>query len=347
MNYIEQNTDYAVKPIEFSKNSSKEILQYAVGGLLYMPANNTKIAAKIISREYAFVKSMVLDLEDSLGDELVGFGMTCIRDTLSTLADAVSSEQLRFEDIPLIFIRVRDFGQMHDIFEQLGELINLVTGFNIPKFDKYNCDKYIDEFNAVNTKCSSKLYMMPIIENKSALYQQYRMDNLVYIYDSLKGIADNVLNMRVGGTDFCNIIGVRRGIKDTIYDIGAISSVLSDIINVFGRSYVVSGPVWEFFENKNDKSDKAWEVGLRREIYRDHLNGFIGKTCIHPSQLPIVQQSLKVSAHDYNDAVNILGMNKSTIGVKGSVQGNRMNEAKTHGAWAEKIIGLASVYGGV
>lgn len=347
MNYIQPNIDYVVKPVEFSKDSSKELLQYAVGGLLYMPANHTKIAAKIISREYSFVKSMVLDLEDSLGDDLVGYGMECIKNTLSSLADAIADNKLKYEDVPLIFIRVRDFGQMSSISQQLGSLMQLVTGFNIPKFDKFNCDKYIEEFNTVRAAASKVIYMMPIIENKSALYQQYRMDNLIYVYESLKGIAGNVLNIRVGGADFCNIIGVRRGISDTIYDIGAINSVLSDIINVFGRSYIVSGPVWEFFENKNCKGDKTWEIGLRNELYRDHLNGFIGKTCIHPTQLPVVQQSLIVSAKDYNDAVCILGMNQSTSGVKSGVQGNRMNEVKTHAAWADKVIGLASIYGGI
>lgn len=348
MNYIQSHFDYSVRPVEFSKDSGKELLQYAVGGLLYMPANNTKIANKIISKEYAFVKSMVLDLEDSLGDELVDYGIECIKNTLGALADAVEQDKLKYEDVPLIFLRVRNFGQMWSISNQLGNLLmQLVTGFNIPKFDKYNCDEYIEEFNNVRAIATKSLYMMPIIENKSALYQQYRMENLLYIYDSLKGIADNVLNIRVGGTDFCNIIGVRRGISDTIYDIGAINSMLSDIINVFGRSYIVSGPVWEFFENKHNKEDDAWKIGLSNELYKDHLNGFIGKTCIHPSQLPVVQRALVVSAKDYNDAVCILGMNQSTIGVKSGVQGNRMNEVKTHSAWAEKTIGLASVYGGV
>ena len=35
----------------FNKNSGKEILQYAVGGLLYTPGNNTKIANKILQKK--------------------------------------------------------------------------------------------------------------------------------------------------------------------------------------------------------------------------------------------------------------------------------------------------------
>ena len=48
---------------------------------------------------------------------------------------------------------------------------------------------------------------------------------------------------------------------------------------------------------------------------------------------------------DYEDALNILGMNQNTVGVKKSAGGNRMNEAKTHANWARKTIGLANMYG--
>ena len=88
-----------------------------------------------------------------------------------------------------------------------------------------------------------------------------------------------------------------------------------------------------------------WAIGLKREIRRDKLMGFIGKTCIHPTQLPIVQESLIVSEEDYADALSILGMNVNTTGVKKSAFGNRMNEVKTHTKWAQKIIGMANVYG--
>jgi citrate lyase beta subunit len=163
--------------------------------------------------------------------------------------------------------------------------------------------------------------------------------------DALRKIQDRVLNIRVGGADFCSIFGIRRSVHDDIYDIGPVRSVLNDIVNVFGKNYVVSGPVWEYFENKERPEDTRWADGLRRELYADHLNGFLGKTSIHPSQLPLIQESLIVDKYDYEDALNILGMNENTTGVKKSSDGNRMNEVKTHKNWARKIIGLAHIYG--
>lgn len=347
--YLYNNVEIVVPAEKWNKNSGKEVLQYAVGSLLYMPASNTKIASKIISGEYSFIKSMVLDLEDSLGDDLVGFGQRSIVTTIAELADAVESGKITIDDIPLIFIRVRESKHITDTLSMLADNIKYITGFNVPKFDKNSCDEFIEEFKKVldyaRNNCDTQLYMMPIIENKNTMYRQLRMDNLLYMNNALRDISDNVLNIRVGGADFCSVYGIRRGMCDDIYDIGVVRSVLNDIMNVFGKNYIVSGPVWEYFENKDKPEDTRWKAGLIHELYADRLNGFIGKTTIHPSQCAVIQQSLIVNKTDYEDAMNILGMNANTTGVKKSAGGNRMNEVKTHSNWARKTIGLAKMYG--
>lgn len=342
MKYTYNNVKLMVEPQEYTKNSPKEILQYAVGGLLYMPATQSNIAEKIISGKMNCVKSMVLDLEDALGDDFVGFGMRNILSIVNTFDNAVANNEFSFNDLPLIFIRIRQSGQMEEIFKMLKDKIRYITGFNIPKFDKDCCDKYIKEFEhvagAAGNDYGTKVYMMPIIENKTALYRQLRMENLLYMNNALRPISHLVLNIRVGGADFCNIFGIRRNIHHTIYDIGAVKSVLNDIINVFGKSYVVSGPVWEYFGTKEA------EDGLRKELDQDTINGFIGKTAIHPTQLPIIQEFYIVDKMDYLDALGILGMNTNTTGVQKSASG-RMNEVKTHSKWAKKIISMSTIYG--
>lgn len=342
----EDDVRLSVEPSKWNKNSGKEVLQYCVGGLLYMPASNTSIAGKIISGEYGFVKSMVLDLEDSLGDDMVGFGQRSIKDTMAKLASAIDTGEITIDDIPLIFIRVRKSGQMEQAYTELGDTFQYVTGFIIPKFDDRSCDPFIEEFTSIReytyTDFGTELYIMPIIESKRALYRQLRMDNLLYINNAIRPIANSVLNIRVGGADFCSIFGVRRDIESTIYEIGPVSSCLNDILNMFSKSYTVSAPVWEYF---GTDPDGLWADGLRRELRRDRLAGFIGKTSIHPSQLPIIQKSLIISRADYIDALGVLGMNANTVGVKKSESGNRMSEVKTHTKWAQKIVGIANVYG--
>jgi citrate lyase beta subunit len=348
-NYMYSDNSLVILAEEWNKNSGKEVLQYVVGSLLYMPASNTKIVKKIISGEYSFVKAMVLDLEDSLGDDLVGFGQKTIQSTIHELAEAIENGTLTINDIPLIFVRVRESKHITDTYNMLGSDIQYITGFNIPKFDKTTCDDYIEKFTEIRDKVKNEydtqLYIMPIIENKNTMYRQLRMDNLLHMNNSLRAISDSVLNIRVGGADFCSVYGIRRGMKDDIYDIGVVRSVLNDIMNVFGKNYIVSGPVWEYFENKDNKADTRWSDGLKKELYADRLNGFIGKTCIHPSQCMVIQESLIVDKSNYFDAMNILGMNENTTGVKKGANGNRMNEVKTHSNWARKTIALAKIYG--
>lgn len=164
-----------------------------------------------------------------------------------------------------------------------------------------------------------------------------------YIQRKLSGFSDNILNIRVGASDFCNIFGMRRKMAQTIYDIGVVADCFTDIINFFGKNYVVAGPVWEYFDSKGDEG--MWQRGLEFELSLDKLNGFFGKTAIHPVQLPVIAKSNIVEEEDYQDALNIMGMNSGLIGVAKGHSGNKMNEVKTHSHWAKKIIAQANVYG--
>ena len=168
-----------------------------------------------------------------------------------------------------------------------------------------------------------------------------RLETLYQIKDRIDAMKEYVLNVRVGGNDFCNEFGARRHYDETIYDILPIASLLGDILTVFARDYVVSGPVWEFFSSDNDE----WASGLRRELKLDRLNGFIGKTVIHPKQIPIVNDMLKVTRKDYEDAKTILNWDDSGLQVGKSSGGERMNEVRTHSNWAKKTLLLAELYG--
>ena len=76
------------------------------------------------------------------------------------------------------------------------------------------------------------------------------------------------------------------------------------------------------------------------------FNGFIGKTVIHPNQIPVVNEVLRVRREDYDDARQILNMASNTrVLVAKSAAGGRMNEYKTHTRWAHKICTLAEIYG--
>lgn len=324
------------EPKEFHKNVSREVLQYALGGMLYMPANKD-IAEKIISGKHNF-KSICLDLEDSVGDDSVEEAMNSIRETFRTLHKHYNHGTF---DMPLIFIRVRTAEQAIDIYDTLHEddTHHYVCGFNFPKFDSTNAEDYIDAIKMINNASTSPVYFNPIIESALVMDKRTRFQELEFINNQLSYVPQYVLNVRVGATDFCNIFGIRREKNQHIYSIRVVADCLADIVNMFGGKYVVSGPVWEYFNTEDAES------GLKRELQMDKLNGFIGKTSIHPSQLQIISDEYIVSYENYQDALTVLGMNGNVIGVTGGYNNNKMNEQKTHINWAKKIIGLADVYG--
>lgn len=329
---------------EFNKFSPREVLQYAIGGLLYMPATRMKIVQDILEKKNEDIKSICLDLEDSVGDDTVEEAVLMLRSTLSKLYQAVEDNILSLSDLPLIFVRVRSPQQLKELKDTLtNEQFSVLTGFNFPKFDCSNAAEYLRTFDELRNTVPTKLYFNPILESKSIMYRQNRMNELSYLQRKLSGFSDNILNIRVGATDFCNIFGIRRKMNQTIYDIGVVADCFADIINFFGKNYVVAGPVWEYFDSHGE--DGLWKRGLEKELGLDKLNGFFGKTSIHPVQLPVIAESNVVAEEDYRDAQNIMGMSNGLIGVAKGHGGNKMNEVKTHSHWAKKIIAQANIYG--
>ena len=258
------------------------------------------------------MKSICLDLEDSVGDDTVEEAVLMLKNTLTKLHQALTEGVLSVSDLPLIFVRVRSPQQLKDLKEILGDdLLSVLTGFNFPKFDRSNAAEYLRTFDNIRNTVPTKLYFNPILESKSIMYQQNRITELSYLQRKLSGFSDNILNIRVGATDFCNIFGMRRKMTQSIYDVGVVANCFVDIVNFFSKNYVVAGPVWEYFNSEG--KDGLWKSGLQFELSLDKLNGFFGKTAIHPVQLPVIASSNIVEEEDYQDALNIMGMSSGLI----------------------------------
>ena len=245
--------------------------------------------------------------------------------------------------LPLLFVRVRNRSQLKRLPVLLGGLTELLTGVIFPKFDLSNAADYCALVGDINSNRSVPLYFMPLLESADVMNLASRNRALFEIRETLDACKEYVLNIRVGALDFCGLYGLRRTVRRSIYDIGVVQSVLTDILTVFADSYVVSAPVWEYFQGPYD--DESWATGLENELSLDAANGFIGKTVIHPSQIPIVKKWLQPTRADYEDAKAILEWNDTALGVAKSVGGNRMNEAAVHKKWARKILIMANIHG--
>lgn len=111
--------------------------------------------------------------------------------------------------------------------------------------------------------------------------------------------------------DLCGLYGIRRSVDTPIYSIAVAAGIIADIVRIFAIDdrYTVSGPVWEYFSTfaracalrRSDEIDS-----LLREVRLDLQNGILGKTCVHPTQLPLVQASYTVPYEQYQDALAFL-----------------------------------------
>ncbi len=316
------------------KNST---LYYSVGPLLYCPANKTTIAQSIINEKFGRQFSLALCLEDTINDNFVA---EAEQDLLRSLEEIYQARERKNFYLPKIFIRVRNGEQITGLTMALKEAADIVAGFIIPKFSPANACDYIHKIIEANEASHKKLYMMPIYESADIIDLRTRYDVLYSLKDMLNPIEELVLNIRVGGNDLCNLFGFRRHSDESIHEIKPVSSIFSDIVTVYGTEYVISGPVWEYYAGRN------WREGLISEIHDDILCGFVGKTVIHPNQIPVVNACLQVSEGDLRDAKNILNWDDNSAAlVAGNQNGQRMNEYKTHVNWALRILRLAEVYG--
>ena len=358
------NFRFQLEPVEFSKTSNKELLQYCLGGTLYMPATRS-IVDKLLAQKLPELTSMVMCFEDAIRAEELGMAEANVLSHLSRLAQAMAQEEIRQEQIPLIFLRVRTLEQFQRFCCQLNaEQATVLSGFVFPKFHSSNATAYLEQLAVVGNLLGVQLYGMPILEGPAVAYREFRAEELGTLKQLLDPFKDLILNIRVGGTDFSSLFGVRRGINSSIYDILPVRDALSDILNFFNRmedGYTVSGPVWEYFlaHTNVDLRDLLGQNlhrsllnrepilndaidGLLREVVIDKVNGFVGKTVIHPSHLRYVNAMQAVTQEEHEDARQII---EAGDGVIKSISSNKMNEANPHRNWAGRIINRAKAFG--
>jgi citrate lyase beta subunit len=352
------------EPCTFTADSPARLLAAALGATLYSPATRPRLADDIVKQAASGVVSMVLCLEDSIGDDDVAEGEENLVRQFADLDTRTGCE------LPLLFIRVRTPAQIPDLVARLGPAVRLLSGFVLPKFTEERGIPVLEALATAEAACGHRLFAMPVLESPELLYRESRVETLEGIFRAVDKYRDRVLALRLGVTDFCSSYGLRRAPDMTAYDVQIVASVIADVVNMLGRAdgtgFTVTGPVWEYFrvperlfkpmlrtspflegqavELREKLIEHAMD-GLLREISLDHANGLLGKTCIHPSHVPAVHALSVVSHEEYSDAADILRPERGGGGVLRSQYTNKMNEVKPHRAWAERTMLRAEVFG--
>ena len=364
MRHHSYNSDFnfVKTPVEFNKYTDRDTLQYCLGATLYMPGTKD-IKDKVVNHQLD-VTSLVMCCEDAIKEEDLPIAEQNILDHMDFFADKIAAGELTHDDIPLIFVRVRNVQHFKEFAQRItAKQASVLTGFNFPKFDTKNALETLRTLVEVNSRLGVVLYGMPILEGEEVAFRELRNKELLLLRNILEPYKDLILNIRVGGTDMSSLFGVRRGINSTVYDIMPVRDALSDVLNFFNRynDYCVSAAVWEYFRAYKDddindvikrnfrnaliKGDNIINPaidGLLKEVLIDRANGFVGKTIIHPTHARFVNAMFAVVEEEYHDAVQIL---HTSGGVVKSEHGDKMNEIGPHRRWAEKIAKRADIYG--
>lgn len=351
------------EPAEFDADSPADMLSMALGATLYSPATRPRLADDVLKQAARGVVSMVLCLEDSIDDAEV-----CAAE--ENLVRQFADLEARGAEIPLLFVRVREPGQIEDLVRRLGPASRLLSGFVLPKFTEDRGGPFMEAVSAAESVTGRMLYVMPVLESPELLHLETRYETLTGIARSVGRHRDRILALRLGVTDFCSAYGLRRSPDMTAYDVQIVAGVIADVVNVLGRAdgtgFTITGPVWEYFrlqerifkpqlrrspflEVRAEKLRTALIEhdldGLLREIELDRANGLLGKTCIHPSHVLPVHALSVVSHEEFSDAQDILRPERGGGGVMRSAYTNKMNEVKPHRAWAERTLRRAEAFG--
>jgi citrate lyase beta subunit len=341
-------------------DGDRQTLATALGATLYSPGTRSDLAVDARRQAGAGVTSMVFCLEDAVADDEVDGAEKNVIAALLALATGP------VDQLPLIFVRVRDEAQLTRIVATLGSRSAALAGFVLPKFGEEGGAGQLEAVEAASERIGRRLWAMPVLETPEIIYRESRVDALLAIRRLLDKHADHVLAVRIGATDLCGLFGLRRDRDLTIYDLSVVRECIGDIVNVCGRdgSHVITGPVWEYFSSPErlwvsplrvTPFEQAHEAPLRhelvstdidrllREVVLDKANGLLGKTVIHPNHVAAVHALLVVTHEEYVDACTVL--NGDSGGVRRSDYGNKMNELRPHRAWADAVLRRARVFG--
>jgi citrate lyase beta subunit len=295
----------------------RQVHPYALGATLYVPMTHANAADVALGRKLQGLRSVVLCLEDAVADRDVPEGLLRLSKLLSDLRNSERDHGAT----PLVFVRPRNLEMAFAIAGLSG--IESLDGFVCPKVRPGQVKAWVTAVSGTT------LRLMPTLETVEILDPVAVRE----LRDELTVDADGrILALRVGGNDLMACLGLRRSRGRTVYD-GPLRSVLANLVNLMiPAGFHLTAPVHEIIDDTE---------ALEREVAEDVAWGFVGKTAIHPSQIPSIHAAFAVREQDLDAAQLILAPGAPAV----FRHGGAMCEPATHRAWANSIVERTRCHG--
>ncbi|MEE4098809.1 HpcH/HpaI aldolase/citrate lyase family protein [Pseudomonas viridiflava] len=290
---------------------------YALGATLYMPATRDDILDVVFAEKLPELRSLVVCLEDAVALIDIETALLNLRQVLTRIQDRGG----RPANGPLLFVRPRDAAMARILND--WPLMAHVDGFVVPKLSL----KTLNSWEQAVT--NPALALMPTLETPEV----FNPTAMVELGQALKANLDErIIALRIGGNDLMGCLGLRRNPAMTLYGtpMGYVIPMLAGVMG--SQGFALTAPVFE---------QLATPDILQQELTLDIANGLVGKTAIHPSQVNIIQNALRVSLEDMNSARMIL----NSVAPAVFKYNDAMCEPATHYKWATHIMERAKWHG--
>lgn len=305
--------DFRAQHIHSHAEIAPALSAMQLGASLYVPANRPDLALIARGQNPLPVRSLIFCTEDALHERDLESALNRLA---ALLPELETGSALRF-------IRPRNPNVLRRLLRMDG--IEQIQGFVLPKIGPRSLGDWLRAWDDRHSH-----WLMPVLETTET-FDRRQMDVL---RDRLEdsGLREQVLCLRIGGNDLLNLLGVRRARSMTVYDT-PLRGVIADLVCAFHPAgYRLSAPVFERLDTP--------EV-LAREVEADLQHGLVGKTAIHPTQIPVIEERYRVSREDYDMAAAILNPNAAAVF---KLHGT-FCEPATHQRWAAGILEQAQTFG--
>ncbi len=279
---------------------------YQLRASMYVPCDHPKLTETLDGSRFPGIHSLIACTEDAVSPGRLEFALKQLALALVRLPEKGQG--------PYRFIRCRTPEVLETVLAMEG--VERVHGFVLPKCEIENLREYETLLAGTSFK------VMPTLETEGVFDLFWRRDFRQYLQAS----ELDVLALRIGGNDLLRVLGMRRTRGVTIYDTPLGLLIAQLMLDFYPSGFHLTAPVYDYYEDPET---------LAEEVAKDASMGLVGKTVIHPVQVPIIENGWKLSADDIATANEILAAreNLAVFSSKGA-----MHEVSVHDRWAECIV---------